>query len=143
MTLKEANFEVERLENEIEKLLEDKELLESSIDPKSSDYSKVMVDGGRFGTSVQEAYILKTDLPRWKDIDKRLQRAQAELENTVRWIDEELKILKKYDKTQQLIVYYKEQAKIKYTWRDISSMVNYSVTQCRRIYRDYKKKRDI
>ena len=47
MNLRDANFEVERLENKLNKLLSDKELLETMIDPKSTDYTKVVVDGGK------------------------------------------------------------------------------------------------
>lgn len=142
MTLKEANYEVERLNNKLNKLLKDKELLETMVDPKSTDYTKIVVDGGKH-SNILELYILKQELPRWQDLDRRISKTQDEIKNYVEWIDNELKILKKYDKVEQLIVYYKEIDIKEYTWYQISSMVHYSVTQCRNIYRKYKKKRDI
>lgn len=142
MTLKEVNYEVERLENELNKLLRDKELLETLVDPKSTDYTKIMVDGGKH-TNILEVYILKQDLPRWKDLDKRIKQTQDQIKNDLEWIDNELKILKKYDKVEQLIVFYKEIDTKNYTWYQISALVNYSKDYCRKIYQRYKNKRNI
>ena len=47
MTLKEANYLVEKLDNEINLLLRDKELLESKVGIQSIDTSKVTVQGGK------------------------------------------------------------------------------------------------
>lgn len=143
MTLKDANYEVERLENKLNKLLNDKEILEVLTDPKSTDYTRVMVDGGKHGGSLQEVYVLKQDLPRWQDLDKRIQRTQDEIQNYLNWIDKELKILDKYNKIEQLIVYYKEIDTKEYTWYQIASMVHYSISQCKKIYKRYKETRDI
>ncbi len=142
MTLKEANYQVESKTNELNKLLRDKEILECMIDPKNTDFTKIIVDGGKHG-NILEIYVALKDLKKWKDLDKKINRLQEEIQNLVKWIDEELRILKKYDKLEQLIVYYKEECQEKYTWYQISSKVNYSITQCRRIYRRYKQKRDI
>ncbi len=143
MTLREANFEVERLNNKLDKLLKDKELLESTIDPKSTDYTKVVVDGGKHNSCVQEIYVLMQDLPRWKDLDKRIKITQEEIKNYIDWIDNELKILKKYNKVEQLIVYYKEETTEKYTWHQIANKVHYSKDYCRKIYARYKNMRNI
>lgn len=142
MTLKEVNYEVERLENELNKLLRDKELLETLVDPKSTDYTKIMVDGGKH-TNILEVYILKQDLPRWQDLDKRIKQTQDQIKNDLEWIDNELKILRKYDKVEQLIVFYKEIDTKNYTWYQISALVNYSKDYCRKIYQRYKNKRNI
>lgn len=142
MTLKEANYEVERLNNKLNKLLKDKELLETMVDPKSTDYTKIVVDGGKH-SNILELYILKQDLPRWQDLDKRIRRTQDERNNYMDWIDNELKILKKYNKVEQLIVYYKEIELKDYTWYQISAKVGYSDSQCKRIYRRYKKIRQL
>lgn len=142
MTIREANYELEKLNNDLNKLIKDKEILECLVQPKSADYSKIVVDGGKHGNML-ELYVLKQDLPRWKDLDKRIITTQDKIKNNMDWIDEELKILKKYDKVEQLIVYYKEIATKNYTWRDISNLVHYSESQCKRIYKRYKKKRDI
>ena len=107
MTIREANYELEKLNNDLNKLIKDKAILECLVQPKSTDYSKVVVDGGKHGNAL-ELYILKQDLPRWKDLDVKIKRKQDEINNQMNWIDNELKILKKYDRVEQLIVYYKE-----------------------------------
>lgn len=142
MTLKEANYEVERLNNKLNKLLKDKELLETMVDPKSTDYTKIVVDGGKH-SNILELYILKQELPRWKDLDRRISKTQDEIKNYIDWIDNELKILNKYNKIEQLIVYYKEIDTKEYTWYQIASMVHYSISQCKKIYKRYKETRDI
>lgn len=142
MTLREANYEVEKLNNDLNKLLKDKELLECIVSPKSTDYTKVMVDGGKH-TNTLEVYVLKQDLSRWKDLDNRIRIIQERIKNNIDWIDEELRILKKYNEVEQLIVFYKEIDSRKWTWHQISAKVNYSIIQCKRIYSKYKQKRDI
>ena len=142
MTLKEANYEVERLNNKLNKLLKDKELLETMVDPKSTDYTKIVVDGGKH-SNILELYVLKQELPRWQDLDRRISKTQDEIKNYMDWIDNELKILKKYDKVEQLIVYYKEIDIKEYTWQQISSTVHYSISQCKKIYKRYKETRSI
>lgn len=142
VTLKEANFEVEKLTNELKRLLRDKELLETMILPKSTNLDKIVVDGG-IPVNLMEKYAELTELEKWKNLEKDIITTQDKIKNNMDWIDDELKILEKYDKVEQLIVYYKEVATIDYTWFDISNLVHYSESQCRRIYKKYKRKRDI
>lgn len=142
MTLKEVNCEVERLNNKLNKLLKDKELLETMVEPKSTDYTKVIVDGGKH-SNILELYVLKQDLPRWKNLDRRISKTQEEIKNNMDWIDNELKILNKYNKIEQLIVYYKEIDAKEYTWQQISSKVHYSISQCKKIYKRYRGTRNI
>lgn len=141
MTLKEANYQVESKTNELNRLLRDKEILECMVDPKSTDFTKIVVDGGKH-SNILEIYVALKDLQKWKDLEKNINILQDEIKNLVDWIDNELKILEKYDKVEKLIVYYKEECPNKYTWYQIAAKVHYSVTQCRRIYRNYKRKRD-
>lgn len=142
VTLKEANFEVKKLTNELKRLLREKELLEIMILPKSTNLDKIVVDGG-IPVNLIEKYAELTELKKWKNLDKKIITTQDKIKNNMDWIDEELKILEKYDKVEQLIVYYKEVATRDYTWFDISNLVHYSESQCRRIYKKYKRKRDI
>ena len=143
LTFKEVFEETKRLENSLKKMLADKELLEVLTDPKSTDYSRVYVDGGKHTSSVQEIYVLKQDIPRWKDLDKRIQEVQKRIKINDDWVENELKILKEYDDKVNQIVYYKEQDKEKLTWVQIGNRVYLSESQCRRIYKNYKEKRDV
>lgn len=143
LTIREVNYETERLRNTLNKLLEDKEILETLVNPQSIDYEKVIVDGGKHASSIQEVYILKTELPRWQDLDKRIKQTQELIDHNEQWIERELKILKDYDKKLEQIVYYREQSKEKYTWQQISNRIFLSESQCRKIYRGYKNRRDL
>ena len=94
LTLKEANYQVESKENELNRLLRDKEVLECMVDPKSTDFTKIVVDGGKHG-NILEIYIALKDLKKWKNLDRDINRLQEEIQNLVNWIDNELEILKK------------------------------------------------
>ncbi len=142
MTLKEANYEVERLTNDLNRLLKEKEILETLILPKGINLDKILVDGGRVSNIIEKYAELK-ELEKWKNLDRRILENQERIKNYMDWIDNELKILKKYDKVEQLIVYYKEIDTKEYTWKSVSQLVHYSEPQCRRIYKKYKKKREI
>ncbi|MDD6418703.1 MAG: hypothetical protein PUF66_00910 [Clostridium sp.] len=139
MTLKEVNYEVERLTNQLNKLLNEKESLESIVGLHSTSYDKIIVDGGKVVDKMLEYQILKE----MNQLDFHIQIIQEKIKNNMDWIDNELKILKKYDKIEQLIIYYKEIDTKNYTWYQISSKVNYSMSQCKRIYSRYKKKRNV
>lgn len=139
MTLKEVNYEVERLTNQLNKLLNEKESLESIVGLHSTSYNKIIVDGGKVVDKMLEYQILKE----MNQLDFHIQIIQEKIKNNMDWIDNELKILKKYDKIEQLIIYYKEIDTKNYTWYQISNKVNYSMSQCKRIYSRYKKKRNV
>lgn len=139
MTLKEVNYEVERLTNQLNKLLNEKESLESIVGLHSTSYDKIIVDGGKVVDKMLEYQILKE----MNQLDFHIQIIQEKIKNNMDWIDNELKILKKYDKIEQLIIYYKEIDTKNYTWYQISNKVNYSMSQCKRIYSRYKKKRNV
>ena len=139
MTLKEVNYEVERLTNQLNKLLNEKESLESIVGLHSTSYDKIIVDGGKVVDKMLEYQILKE----MNQLDFHIQIIQEKIKNNMDWIDNELKLLKKYDKIEQLIIYYKEIDTKNYTWYQISSKVNYSMSQCKRIYSRYKKKRNV
>lgn len=139
MTLREVNYEVERLTNQLNKLLNEKESLESIVGLHSTSYDKIIVDDGKVVDKMLEYQILKE----MKQLDFHIQIIQEKIKNNMDWIDNELKILKKYDKIEQLIIYYKEIDTKNYTWYQISSKVNYSMSQCKRIYSRYKKKRNV
>ena len=139
MTLKEVNYEVERLTNQLNKLLNEKESLESIVGLHSTSYNKIIVDGGKVVDKMLEYQILKE----MNQLDFHIQIIQEKIKNSMDWIDNELKILKKYDKIEQLLIYYKEIDTKNYTWYQISSKVNYSMSQCKRIYSRYKKKRNV
>lgn len=137
MTIKEANKELERIDNELEFWLNKKQfILESTIYP-SKTITGERVDGGK-----------RED--RYKHLDYAIDEIDPVIEKLYKekrlyedYIDKELIRLGKYNEVEQLIVFYKEQTTTNYTWEQISQKVHYSITQCRRIYRKWKKQRSI
>lgn len=136
MTIQEANKEIERLDNEIDYWLNKKALiLESTIYPKSGTGERV--DGGKREDKYKHLdYAID-------NIDPKIDELYKEKKILEEYIEKELVRLGKYNEVEQLIIFYKEQTTTEYTWEQISQRVHYSVTQCRRIYRKWKKQRSI
>lgn len=136
MTILEANKEIERIDNELDLLLTKKQrILESTIYPKASAGERV--EGGkRTDKYAHLDYAIDNIDPLIEDLYKEKKMYED-------FVEKELIRLKKYNEVEQLIVFYKEQTTTPYTWLEISQKVHYSITQCRRIYRKWNKKRDI
>ena len=139
MTLKEANEELERLDNEYNYWLNEKERLLLLVTPKSTDIRSEIVDGGKRIDKLAK-YVESMEE---KQINETLDYIHARKLNLMNWIENELRILGKYNEVEQLIVFYKEIDTKLHTWVEISRLVHYSETQCRRIYRNYKHIRSI
>lgn len=136
MTIKEANKELERVDNELEFWLNKKALiLETTIYPKSGTGERV--EGGKRSDKYAHLdYAID-------NIDPEIEKLYKEKRLYEDYIEKELIRLGKYNEVEQLIIFYKEQTTTEYTWEQISQRAHYSVTQCRRIYRKWKKQRDI
>lgn len=139
MTIKEANSKLEKVDNDIEYWLQEKERLFIQTQPAAVNYEKEVVSGGK-----RVDRFLKYEISlEEKKINEELDKLYAEKIILENYIDKELKRLHKYSEIEQLIIYYKEQSFQKYTWQQISQKVHYSVIQCKRIYKRFKQKRDI
>lgn len=147
MALKDAREQVERLLNEFERLINEKEILFNKTQPHAVDTTKENVAGGLRS----DKYLNYVETLEEKQINERLKETYERINNYRNWITKELRILGKYNELEQLIVYFKEEVIItdKYTkksrgltWAEISEKVHYSPDYCRRIYRNYRKKRD-
>ena len=138
MTILEANKQIEKIDNELEYWINKKELiLQAAIYPPAPDSTVERTDGGK-----------RVDRYRYLDysideIDPEIDRLYKEKKILEEYIEKELIRLGKYNEVEQLIVFYKEQTTENYTWYQISQRVHYSTTQCRRIYKKFKKQRDI
>ena len=138
MTIIEANKKLEKIDNEIEYWLNKKAIiLENTIYPPAPDPANERVEGGN-----------RTDKYKHLDyaideIDPIIDKIYKEKKILEEYIEKELHRLGKYNEIEQLIVFYKEQTTENYTWLQISQRVHYSITQCRRIYRKFKKQREI
>lgn len=148
MTLKEANKELEKLENEYEYWLLEKENLLKLVRPQGTEVKAERVDGG-----TREDRLLKyVELEDEKKINDTLDYIFKRQQNLLKWLKSELEIMLKYGEEEAVIIQLKENKRIrdkntgKYrdlTWEEISKEVHWSKTFCRNVYRHYKKKRDI
>ncbi len=150
MTLKEANYEVEQLEADLRLLLCEKEEIENELLPKSTALDLIKVDGGK-RVDRYALHEIKKDSPHFQAIVKQIEKKERRKDELITWIDTTLKLLNKYDKVLEQIVHYKENCTrvdkagklVEFTWEEISQKVHYSKTQCRNIYRKYRRKRDL
>ena len=138
MTISDANKNLEKIDNELEYWINKKEvILRDTIYPPAPDPTLERTQGGK-----------RTDRYKHLDyaideIDPIIDNLYQEKINLEKYIEKELIRLEKYNELEQLIIYYKEQTREKYTWEQISQRVHYSVTQCRRVYRKWKKQRNV
>ena len=145
MTIKEANYELRRLDNEYNYWLGEKEQLKSLVYPKATDIRLEKVDGGKR----EDRLIKYAELLDDKKIDETLAYIQRRKENLLNWLENELKIMLKYGEIESVIIQLKEEGKLingvykSLTWDEISSEVHWSKSLCRNVYRKYKHKRYI
>lgn len=137
MNLKEASNEIEKIDNEIEYWLNEKEIVIGKVLPGALDTSKENVTGGT-RTDKFLNYIMKNE-----KIDYELDKLYARKNNLESYVENELHRLGKYKEVEKLIIYYKEQCLENYTWEEIGKKVYMSKDNCRKIYRKWKKQRNI
>lgn len=140
MTIKEANNKLEKIDNDINYWLNEKEIVLANIGPSAIDTTRESVIGGRRIDRFTNHVINDKDLI---EIDKELDKLYAKKRNLENYIERELHRLGKYREVEQLIVYYKEQCLENLTWNQIAQKVHYSKEQCQRIYKKWKKVRNI
>lgn len=135
MTLKDANKELEKLENEYNYWLKQKENLLNLVMPKATDIRGEVVDGGK-----REDRLLKyVELEDEKQINATLDYIWKRKNNLMNWIDEELRILGDYEPIERKIIMLRDDERKK--WKDIAKNIGYCERQCQRIYDKYKKRK--
>lgn len=147
MDLKTANLELEKLENQYEYWLNEKETILTIVMPQSPDPTKEPIEGG---TRVDK-FAKYAELDDEKKINDTLDFIHKRKQNLLKWLTNELKILNKYGEVEALIIQYKEKGIynekegrfIDMTWEQIAKEVHYSKTFCRNVYRTYKNQRFI
>ena len=148
MKLKDANKQLERLDNDYDFYLKEKEEALNLVMPKATDIREEIVDGGKRSDRLLE-YAEMMDA---KKIDETLEYISRKKNNLINWINEELRIMGKYGEIEALIVELKENIIIKdditnkyrhLTWEEVGKRIGYHKDHCRKIYRLYKKRRTI
>ena len=144
MTLKEANKELEKLENEYNYWLKQKENLLNLVMPKATDIRGEVVDGGK-----REDRLLKyVELEDEKQINATLDYIWKRKNNLMNWIDEELRIMNKYDELEKKIYELRNDEEYirvhrkKRPWFKVASTLGYTERHILRIYAKMMKKRD-
>lgn len=148
MTLKEAREKLEHLDNDLELLLNEKEVLFNKTQPTAIKYDKESIMGGK-RENRYENYLISVEE---KEFDSKIDDIYTRKRLYENWITNELKILEKYNELEQLIIHFKEDTIIhcpytkksrEMTWQEIADKVFYSKDYCRRVYRNYLRKREI
>ena len=148
MTLNDAKKELERLDNDLEYQLKQKEILFNKTQPKVVDTTKEIVEGGKR----EDKYLNYVETLEEKQINEEIDKLYAQRKNLENWLNNELKIMGKYNELEQLVRYYKEDVQITdkwtgrirgLTWEEIGKKIHYSSVWCRKVYKFYKMKRDI
>lgn len=136
MTLREAQEQLKKLDNEYNYWLNEKELALSVVLPKATDIRNEVVDGGkRIDKMLKYVEILDS-----KQIDETLDYIFRKQQNLMDYIDKELKIIGTYNYIEKRI-YELRQDKVH--WWKIGNIVGLSERQCRRIYKKMIQRRNI
>lgn len=137
MTIKEANYELKRLDNEYNYWLNEKEQIKSLVVPKSTDIRLERVDGGKREDKLVKYAELLDD----KKIDETLDYIDKKRNNLINWLNQELKIMEKYEPLKRRIIKLREEKHLSY--EKIGIAVGYSTRHVIRIYKEAVGRRNI
>ena len=137
MDIFEANNRIVEIEKEINILLDKKEVELSKVLPQAQQMKKDIVTTSRTENNKFLHYVYSVE-----EYDQKIDILEKIKMALIDYVNKELVRLKKYNQKEQLIVYYRENKSKKYKWESISRLVGLSQTHCRRIYREYKNKRN-
>lgn len=142
MNLKEANKKMEQLDNNLKYYTREKDISLKKVGISASVYDKINVSGGKRDDKFSSYMVSLEDKDRLTliELDKKIVDIKDKINNLSDWIDNELKILKKYRDVEQQVIYYKENER-HYTWEEIALRTGFCSRQCQRIYDKYQKER--
>lgn len=140
LTIKEANNEIERIDNQLEFYFNKKEQAFNRTQPKPTDIKDSIHSTLRIDSNLEYVALCEK-------LDPIIDSLQEDKKLLLDFIEKELQRLGKYRELEQLIIYYKEQyvpkSNEEVTWYFISKKVYASESTCKRIYKKYKKQRNI
>ena len=126
MDLKEVRRNNKHLVNQLERLLEQKELLFIKTQPKAVKFDTEQIKGGIIENKNENYLILLEELE--KDICK----LKCEIEINERYIENELKVIDEFDPLVSEIIKLKLKGN---SFKTIGLKVGYSEGHCRRLFR--------
>ena len=131
LTLKNANNEIRKLQNEIAHLIRIKKYFFNKTQPTSKTYFGERVSGSPKKINVFLNYIETLEE---KDIDNLIALKSEEKVILEMYVLDEMNRIKEFDKRIYDIIYYRA---IKgYKWSRVASITNYSERQAKRIFYD-------
>lgn len=137
MTIREANYELMKLDNEYNYWLNEKEQIKSLVVPKSTDIRLERVDGGKR----EDKLVKYAELLDEKKIDETLNYIDKKRTNLMNWLDQELKIMEQYEPLKRKIIRLREEERLSY--EKIGIAVGYSTRHVIRIYKEAIGRRNI
>lgn len=132
MTIKEANIKIKQLDNDIDHLIEKKELEFMKTQPGATKTDKEVVDGVQM-VDKNFNYVVKSD-----EITRELNIKITEKENLEHWVERELRIIGEYEPLKAKIIKLRESGK---TYDEIAEATGYCRRQVIRIYKQYSEQR--
>lgn len=137
MTIREANYELMKLDNEYNYWLNEKEQIKCLVVPKSTDIRPEKVDGGKR----EDRLVKYIELLEDKKIDETLDYIDKKRTNLMNWLDQELKIMEQYEPLKRKIIRLREEEHLSY--EKIGIAVGYSTRHVIRIYKEAVGRRNI
>lgn len=137
MTIREANYELMKLDNEYNYWLNEKEQIKSLVVPKSTDIRLERVDGGKR----EDRLVKYVELLDEKKIDETLDYIDKKRTNLMNWLDQELKIMEQYEPLKRKIIRLREEEHLSY--EKIGIAVGYSTRHVIRIYKEAVGRRNV
>ena len=126
-----------KVDADIKRIKDTLDLLFNMTQPHSVDTSKEIVQGG-VHNNIFDKYL---EHPKKEKLEKQLSDLQKVQDILVDWIDGILAIMDEYEPLKKKIILLHEEYNMPF--ERITTIVDYSVSHVKRIYYDYRNKKDI
>jgi hypothetical protein len=127
-----ANNRLRQLETSFKKMLDEKEAIFETTQPKASKIEGERVQGGETREERFEEYMIACDDPRYQELEIDIDATQRKIFCWVKWIDNMLKENDEYDMLKDKIVLLVNDNR---SWEDIEKITRFNKMQCQHIYK--------
>lgn len=131
LTIKEAKYEIAKLENQLDLYLTKKEINKLKIQPKAIQIKDIVVDSSHTNFDKYLDYVIKDE-----EIDTTLYELLSAILGYKQYIAKEIVSMSKYDKIGYIAYLKEEEGK---DWREIDKMLHYAEGYSKVKYARYKK----
>lgn len=130
LTIKEAKYEIKRLENQLDLHLTKKEINKLKVQPKAIQIKDIVVDSSHTNLDNYLNYVIKDE-----EIDTTLYEILASILGYKQYIAKEIVNMSKYDEIGYIAYLKEEEGK---SWREIDKILHHSEDYSRLKYNRYK-----